>query len=333
VPQELATNYGAFGDGSHTVTTPDLTLYKEFYGTGWKRGLTTQTEVWSAAGVKQKWTSNTWTQDNTGVSYQPNPRVTETNVFDAGGNRRRTTVSYASFTLPSGASCPLPSDTREYAADASTILRRTHVDYRMDPVADASYLSRHIIGLVKEQTLFEVNGGIETPVSRVGFTYDETGSIQGTDAPVRHDNTYDGNFITGRANLSSVKRYDVTVTDGSQFTMSSIKYNTAGAVVSSTDPSSHTSTISYVDSFSDNNNGRNTLAYPKTVTDADGYSASMTDGSGSTSYVYNQLSQLMSETSTSAPSPVSKLRSPIQSRTFPVPCRPSITTQPAELRR
>ena len=280
VPQEVATQFGAPGDGSHTVTAPDGTLYKEFYGTGWQHGLVTQTEIWgksdpSSPVVKQKWTSNNWTQDNTGVNYQTNPRVTETNVFDAGGNRRRTTVSYAPFVLPSGASCPLPSDTREYASDASTILRRTHVDYRMDPVADASYLSRHIIGLVKEQSLYEVNGATETLMSKVAFGYDETGSIQGNDAPVRHDNSYDANFVAGRANLSSVKRYDVTVADNSQFTVSSMKYNTAGAIVLATDPLGHHNSLSYADSFSDGNNSRNTLAYPKTVTDADGYSSTI----------------------------------------------------------
>jgi YD repeat-containing protein len=272
VPQEVATIYGAPGDGSHTVTTPDGTLYKEFYGSSWQRGLTTQTEVWSG-GVRQKWTTNAWTQDNTGVSYQTNPRVTETNIFDAGGNRRRTTVSYASFVLPSGASCPLPSDTREYAGDASSVLRRSHVDYRMDPTADGAYLSRHIVGLVKEQTLFEVNGGTETLMSKIGLGYDETGSLQGNDAPVSHDNSYDSSFVAGRANLTSLKRYDIT--DVSQFTMSGMKYNTAGAVVDAADPQSHHTLASYADSFADGNNSRNTLAYPKTVTDADGYSSTI----------------------------------------------------------
>jgi YD repeat-containing protein len=281
VPQEVATLYDAPGDGSHTMTTPDGTLYKEFYGAGWQRGLTTQTEVWSA-GVRQKWTTNEWTQDqnSTGINYQTNPRVTETNVFDASGNRRRTTVSYAPpFTLPSGASCSLPRDTREYAGDATTILRRTHVDYRMDPTLDAVYLDRHIIGLVKEQTLFEGNGGTGTTMSKVGFDYDASTSIQGSDAPVSHDNSYDGNFVAGRANLSSVKRYEVTVTDNSQYTMSSMKYNTAGALVSMTDPLTHQTTVNYADSFSAD--GANldaprsfvTLAFPTTVTDADGNSS------------------------------------------------------------
>jgi YD repeat-containing protein len=301
VPMEVATLYGDPGDGSHTVTTSDGTLYKEFYGTGWQRGLTTQTEVWSA-GVKQKWTSNTWTQDNTGVNYQTNPRVTETNIDD-GSNHRRVTTTYTTSTLPSGASCSLPSDMREYAGDASTVLRRTHVDYRMNTTLDASYLDRHIIGLVKEQTLYEVSGGTETLMSKVGFAYDEAGSLQGTDAPVRHDNdNYGTTFVTGRANLSSVKRYDAT--DISQFTVSSMKYNTSGAVVSTTDPlPNHTTTVSYVDSFSDGNNGRNTLAYPKTVTDADGYSSTIT---------YNFDFGAVTQTQTPQPNTTQNLPGPVQ---------------------
>lgn len=308
VPQEVATQYSAPGDGSHTVTTADGTIYKEFYGTGYKRGLTTQTEVWSG-GVRQKWTSNTWTQDNTGVNYQTNPRVTETNVFDASGNRRRATVSYASFVLPGGASCNLPSDTREYAGDASTVLRRMHVDYRMDSVADVSYLSRHIIGLVKEKTLYEVSGGAETLMSKVGFAYDEAGSLQGTDAPVRHDNdNYGATLVAGRANPSSVKRYDVT--DTSQFTMSSMKYNASGSVVSTTDPlPNHTTTISYIDSFSDGNNGRNTLAYPKSLTDADGYSSTV---------IYNFDFGAITSKQTPQPNTIQNLPGPVQTIAYDV---------------
>jgi len=275
VPQEVATVYGDPGDGSHTVTAPDGTLYKEFYGTGWQRGLTIQTEVWSA-GVKQKWTSNIWTQDNTGVNYQTNPRVTETNVHDA-SNHRRTTIDYQTFTLPSGASCSLPSDMREYAGSASTALRRSHIAYRTDAVDDVAYLSRHIIGLIKEQTLFEVSTSGETPMSKVGLQYDEIDSIQGTDAPVGHDNSYDGSFVVGRANLSSVKRYDVE--NSGQWTVSSVRYNTAGAVVAQVDPLGHQTSISYADSFSANGidpdapRSFSTFAFPTTITDADGFSS------------------------------------------------------------
>ncbi|MBC8028496.1 MAG: PD40 domain-containing protein [Pyrinomonadaceae bacterium] len=302
VPSEVVTQYGVEGS-AHTLTVvgdPNSTLYKEFYGAGWQRGLTTQTEVWSA-GVKQKWTSNNWTQDNTGVNYKTNPRVTESNVYDSGGNHRRTTIDYQTFTLPSGVSCSLPSDMREYAGDASTILRRSHTNYLMDPVADAAYLSRHIIGLVKEQSLFEVNTSGETLMSKVGFQYDDTGSIQGTGAPVGHDNSYDGNFVAGRGNLSSVKRYNVI--NSGQWTVSSVQYNTAGAVVASIDPLSHRTTISYADSFSDGNNSRSTLAYPTTVTDADGFSSTVT---------YNFDFGAVTRKQTPQPNTIANLPGPVQ---------------------
>jgi hypothetical protein len=101
------------------------------------------------------------------------------------------------------------------------------------------------------------------------WTQDDT-----TDAPVQHDNTnYSASLVAGRGNLSSVKRYDVNNT--SQFTTSTMQYNTAGAVVATFDPLNHGVTVSYADSFSDDNNSRNTLAYPTMVTDAGGFSSSM----------------------------------------------------------
>ena len=92
--QEAVTSYSLAPDGSWSQQiTPDGTVYKEFFATsGWQSGLTTGTESWSA-GVKKKWTTTAWTQDDPALSYQKNPRVTETNVYDAEGNRRRVTIS------------------------------------------------------------------------------------------------------------------------------------------------------------------------------------------------------------------------------------------------
>jgi len=39
VPTEVITQFSLPGDGSHQMTSPDGTIYKEFYGTGWKKGL------------------------------------------------------------------------------------------------------------------------------------------------------------------------------------------------------------------------------------------------------------------------------------------------------
>jgi hypothetical protein len=117
----------------------------------------------------------------------------------------------------------------EYAANATSILRSMRTDYH----TGTAYTDRRIIGLVTETRLYE--GDVNSPnpvlVSKVGFFYDNENSatsIVGTDAPVQHDNTnYSASFVTGRANLSSVKRYNVV--DTALFTTTKSKYNTAGA--------------------------------------------------------------------------------------------------------
>src|SRR5205085_12041988 len=90
------------------------------------------------------------------LSYILNPRPQETNIYDDAGNRRRSTESYQTFALPSSASCSLPSDTREYAADGTTVLRKTHTDYNLT----ATYINatRRLIGLPSAQYLYEGDG-------------------------------------------------------------------------------------------------------------------------------------------------------------------------------
>ena len=255
------------------VTAPDGTSHKIYFigtagtSSGWQRGLVALVNTYDSSAVLQRQVTTTWTQDNTALSYVLNPRVAETNVYDPAGNRARTQNTYQQFTYANGTSCFFPLDVYEWAANATTILRSTRTDYN----SSTSYSDRHILGLVSEKRLYsgDVNNG-GTLASRVGYFYDETGSIQGNDAPVQHDNTnFSVAFVTGRGNISSVKRYDVLNTG--VFTTSSVKYNTAGAPVSAKDALNHEMTISYADSFSDSNNTRNTLAYPTSVTDADGY--------------------------------------------------------------
>src|SRR5436190_8428108 len=85
-------------------------------------------------------------------------------------------------------------------------------------------------------------------------------------------------ILPGRGNVSSTKRYDVT--NLGQYVTLTVRYNTAGSVAGSTDPSNHQSSIGYGDSFSVDginisNPGVTTLAFPTTVTDADGYSSTI----------------------------------------------------------
>jgi len=251
------------------VTLPDGTLNRMYFvgtaGTqsGWSRGLPVLVETVSGGNWQRK-VKTTWTQDNPSVSYPLNPRVLETNIYDPSGNRARTQIDYQQFTFTNGTSCWLPRDLIEYGADASTVLRTTRTNYN----TNTAYSDRRILGLPNEKVLY--NGTVSgTVMSYIEFLYDESGSIQGSDAPTQHTNP---TYVVGRANLSSVRRHNVV--NSSQFTTTSSKFNTAGSVVSSKDASNHEIQITYADSFSDGN-PRGTLAYPTTITDADGYSSTV----------------------------------------------------------
>ncbi len=309
VPADAAMPDGSYQTVTRTqVTLPDGT-YQQMYFAGtiaggagstppWQRGLPLATATFGRSDpnsniIEQRRSLTIWTQDNTNAAYQLNPRVTETHVYDFDANSQiqnhaRTSMDYSAFTLSDGTTVSLPQNVYEYQANATAVLRRTHTTYKTDPnnsvLLDPTYANpnRHIIGLVNDKSLYEINPntGAETVMSKVSYQYDETGSIQGADQPVKHDNAnFSASFREGRANLSSVKRYDVTNTD---FTTSSFQYNTAGAVVATHDPLNHGVTIGYADQFAVNGTTLDTvttlsgatLAYPTTVTDADGYTSS-----------------------------------------------------------
>ena len=222
------------------ITNPDQTFTKIYFlgtaGTtsGWRVGLPYLVESYDVGGTTpQRQVATTWAQDDESKSYILNPRVVETNVYDPAGNRKRTDVQYQTYALDNSMSCKLPQDVREYGADASTVLRTTRTLY----VDDSAYRSRRIIGLAKESLLYEGIVGSSNLRAKREFKYDETGSIDGNDAPVQHDAAYSSSFVLGRANLTTVKRFDVT--DLSQFTTATMKYNTAGSLVSSKDALLH----------------------------------------------------------------------------------------------
>jgi RHS repeat-associated protein len=262
--QEVVTSYATAADSSWSqMTLPDGTVHKEFYATsGWQKGLTTQTETWSG-GVRRKWTTLAWTQDNTGLSYQKNPRISEVNLYDAAGNRRKTTFSYHS-------SFGLVHTIEEYAADAVTVLRRTHHDYKMD----AAYIDRRIIGLPFQRQVFDTNWNL---VSKVQYSYDwaSWGGDMFQDTPAaatQHDRTnYGPSFIFGRGNLGCIHTFDVTDPNNANNTVQETKfrYNSTGLVLMERDHNWHSTTFDYADSYSDGVN-RNTFAFPTRITDGDG---------------------------------------------------------------
>src|SRR5260370_38095825 len=85
-----------------------------------------------------------------------------------------------------------------------------------------------------------------------------------------------------------------------------MQYNTAGAVVVTHDLLNHGVTISYADSFSDGI-GRNTLAYPTSVTDPDGYSATAQ---------YNFDFGAVTSKQTLQPNTIANIPGPVQTITY-----------------
>lgn len=259
VPTEVTTQYGYDGGSACWLVAPDGTVYKEFYGTGWQKWLSVHSEVWSVDGTKQKWTTTAWTQDNTNVAYKVNPRPTETNIYDAAGNRRRTAIEYYS-------TFGLPLCVTEYAANASTPIRFTVHGYKNDDV----YVSRRIIGLPYQDQVFDGNWQL---VSKTGYEYDWRDGYMTQQSPaMQHDTTnYGANLDAGRGILVAVRRYDVNAPDDNNQAVwvTQRGYNLTGEVTFTRDAAGHQTNISYDDSFSDGNNSRNTLAYPTKVKDPD----------------------------------------------------------------
>ena len=295
IPGNVTTIYSV-ADGAHVLTTPEGTIYKEYYGTGWQKGLTTLSEVWSG-GVKQKSTIATWTQDNTSVGYQMNPRVTETNVYDSANNRRRTTIEYYT-------QFGLPHVITEYAADGTNALRFKVLDYKNDSV----YVDRRIIGLLFRDSTLDGSWNLQ---AKTEYAYDWNSSgdlFQDTPAAAtQHDRTnYGPSFVEGRGNLSWIGRYDVTDPNNTNNTVTETKYrvNSTGSVLMERDHLWHQKFIAYSDSFSDSVN-RNTFAYPTTLTDEDGNS----------SYVQYNF-DFGATTRTQGPPPAGQSQGAIQTMTY-----------------
>jgi YD repeat-containing protein len=199
VETAVTTRYSVAADGSWTqVEMPDGTKHKELFAvtTDWKNDLTIGTEEYDAAGTKQKWTTTDWTQDNiqnnTNISYQINPRPTDLHIYDANGNHKKTHIDYTSYSLP--------SDVREFAADATTQLRHTHTDYR----TDSYYLNRRLIGLPSAKYVYE-GANDNVLASKVDYHYDWDGYLVNQAPSVQFDSAnYPFSFIQGRGNLVGV---------------------------------------------------------------------------------------------------------------------------------
>ena len=250
---------------------PNGAVIKTFVGSaGWQEGLPLVTEDYATENsslTRKRWTWTNWTQDDTSKSYIINPRVTESKVGDTTNIKRSTTEYY----LQTGTNISifgLVKEVKVYAANETIIEKKSAIEYNLD----AAYISKRIIGLPSKTEAFglnQSNNNLEY-VSKVTFNYDEgemnNSALAQNISPIQHDNSnFSASVQVGRGNLTSTTRHDVTGQTANVKT--SVKYNTAGALVEQTDVGNRKVEISYADAFNDNQNSRNTFAYPTKLTE------------------------------------------------------------------
>lgn len=247
---------------------PHGAVSKTFVGnSGWQESLPIATEDWAngtGGSERKRWTWANWTQDDTNLAYIQNPRVIESKVGDT-INIKRSTTEYRTIPLTNIAEYGLVSAVYVYDADQTTILKKVETDYNLS----SAYLSRRIIGLPSEVRTYGRENSALNLVSKASFNYDggdfsDTSLEQNPSTIIQHDTNFGASFVTGRGNLTSTTRYDVTGQTAN--VTSSAKYNIAGATVAQIDPLGRTIKLGYSDSFNDNQN-RNTFAYPTRLYD------------------------------------------------------------------
>jgi YD repeat-containing protein len=262
--------YSVEGD-MQVITLPDGTKHKARYETaGWQRGLVTRTETWGTGANNsfglRRWTTTEWAQDDQTLVYQFNPRVMRTVVGDPEGNQKRTEVEYLTA---QESQFRLPKKVSEFSGTDTTPLRYVETIYELGAI----YTGQGLIGLVRERRLKDAQNILQ---SRIEYLYDTGGDCMATQttaqaAAPQHDASYNQNYIQGRALQCVVRRHNTGTIDANNpaYVEHRTNYDTFGASVASVDQLGHRNSVSYQDSFSDNNNARNTFAYPSAVTDAD----------------------------------------------------------------
>lgn len=260
---------------------PDDLHTKTYYGSsGWKEGLTLATEDClttspTSCSNRKRWTWSDWDQDDTGVSYQTNPRVIETRVGDD-TNTKRTTIEYTENLVTGQVLYGLPKTVQVYDSSLSNVLKKVKTEYNLD----SAYTSRRIIGLPSKSEAWgwnDLTSSLEY-VSKVTYEYDTdddfaTSGLNQDISPVQHDNTnYGAAFSLGRGNLTTTTRWNVEYpTNSSEAVTTTVEYNTAGSVVAKITPWDGTNTrtvkIGYADNWNSTVSGA-TYAYPTSITDS-----------------------------------------------------------------
>jgi YD repeat-containing protein len=310
---EAVTSYSPWAPNAASceVTAPDgkVKTVETYAAAGWRRGMTTQSQVWATNGTPGAWevkktTAAAFEHDGAAdATYPSNPRVTETTATDPQGNGRTTRVTYttpADFRVNNGyagtLNLRLPRKVEECTAGCSQVLRTTVTDYSVPNLGQ--YAALRIFGLARYRKFYE---GAEDPAnlrSQSEYVYDEANDpsdpqnkfLAALPSPAaQHDAAVYGHEpqqggLRWRGNPNRARRYSVDQQTGAvgSYVESRAGFNVTGAAAYAKDAVGHKTSVSYADAFFQNVNrthpnpqlGLQTYAYPTTFTDPDGFTTS-----------------------------------------------------------
>jgi YD repeat-containing protein len=249
---EGSTSTGADGTG-YSLWSTGVERRSEMVDTNGTTVLSASEQDWSqriSVQAEGKWT--------TGYSIQEvanDNQVSETRKYLDDGSMTKTDTFYDSSIAASN-HINNPSNVYEYDFDGTTVKRHSATTY----VTDSTYTSIgvntvNLLSLPLQQSVYDGSGG---ELSRTSYEYDNyTADAQNNHAALQsyapdaynHDSGY-GFTYTTRGNATQITR----MINISTFTHSYPRYDTLGNVVSTKDPRTNITTISYQDDFGNGSN-------------------------------------------------------------------------------
>lgn len=201
--------------GALTLTDPSgFTYTTDLATSGWQTGLTSETVVENGSVILQL-VQNTWTQDNTNVTYPTNPRLTTSVTQNEVAQQSQISYAYDGYGNI--------NQTQEY--DYGKILARTT---QTDFQTSSSYVTQHILDRPLESRTYDGKGNL---TGKTDFAYDAAGSLSlSVSGAAHHDDTNYGSGTTVRGNLSSITRYPNPVTTAGAITRN-LFYDTLGNLI------------------------------------------------------------------------------------------------------
>ncbi|HEX8000712.1 MAG TPA: RHS repeat-associated core domain-containing protein [Pyrinomonadaceae bacterium] len=248
-----------------TITAPDgsVSEIQKYWFHAREHNPSDWTATWSEGLVKEeKLTKNSFQYSRATYSWQNTaggPRLRQLTMTNDAGQQKITTYDYydppiVNNSFYNGVFSNVKV-TKEFGFDGVE-LRRTEMVYE----TRAEWINRWLVKLPTKVKVFA--GGATLPISQTDYTYDGDPNLTiYNGVPMLETNTplYRGNVTTISQNTNAAApEQGVTL-------ISTMKYDVAGNVVSTTDAGNRTSLVDYTDSFSDGLT-RNSYAYPTLIT-------------------------------------------------------------------